>query len=124
MHERYIAGMNNPQMLSGRVRIRQAIGQSGAVLRVKLENVSNIDAAAILVAETNLPIAQPLAAGSELSFEILVPALDERERYNVRAHIDLTGSGDVTAGDSISTKAYPVLTQNYPNDVTIEVNKV
>lgn len=116
--------MSGARTLFGRVRLREAIGKAGATLRVKLEDVSRIDAAATLVAEAVFPIARPLDAGAELPFALAVPEVDDRARYNVRAHVDLTGSGDITAGDRISTAAHPVLTQGDPDDVTIEAIEI
>lgn len=116
--------MSEARTLSGRVRLREAIEKTGATLRVKLEDVSHIDASATLVAEAIFPISQPLNAGTELPFTISVPEVDNRARYNVRAHVDLTGSGAITAGDHISTAAYPVLTQGNPDNVTIEAIEI
>lgn len=116
--------MTGPRTISGRVRLREAIGKPGATLRVTLEDVSRADAAATLVAEAILPIARPLDAGVELPFALAVPEVDDHARYNVRVHIDLTGSGDITVGDRISTAAHPVLTQGNPDDVTIEAIEI
>lgn len=116
--------MTGPRTVSGRVRLREAIGQPGATLRVKLEDVSRADDAATLVAEAILPIVRPLEAGVELPFALAVPEVDDHACYNVRVHVDLTGSGDITAGDRISTAAYPVLTQGNPDDVTIEAREI
>jgi uncharacterized lipoprotein YbaY len=116
--------MTEPRTISGRVRLREAIGKPGATLRVKLEDVSRADAASTLVAEAILRIARPLDAGVELPFVLAVSEVDEHARYNVRVHVDLTGSGDITAGDRISTAAYPVLTQGNPDEVTIEAIEI
>ncbi|WP_414222682.1 YbaY family lipoprotein [Cupriavidus necator] len=116
--------MNGQRTLTGRVRLREAIGKTGATLRVLLEDVSRTDAAATLVAEAAFPIARPLDAGTELPFSLTVAQIDGRARYNVRVHVDMTGSGEITAGDRISTVAHPVLTQGNPDDVTIEAREI
>lgn len=116
--------MIETRTLSGRVHLREGVDKTGATLRVKLEDVSRIDASATLIAEVILPITQPLHAGTELPFTIVVPDMNNHAHYNVRAHVDLTGSGDITKGDHISTAAYPVLTQGNPDIVTIEAIKI
>jgi hypothetical protein len=116
--------MRGPRILSGRVRLREALEQSGATVHVRVEDVSRADAAATLVAEAILPLRSPLAAGAELPFSLAIPDVDERARYSVRVHVDTTGSGDITAGDRISTVAHPVLTQGNPDDIVIEAKKI
>ena len=116
--------MTTPKTVFGLVRLREAISQPGGVLRVKLEDVSRIDAAARLIVEVAVPITHPLDAESELPFTLVVPDVDDSAHYNVRAHVDMTGSGMISPGDRVSTVAHPVLTQGYPNEVTIEAREV
>lgn len=116
--------MTESRTVSGRVRLREAISSPGAILRVKLEDVSRADAAAKLIVEAVVPIAQALQAGAELPFLLAVPNFDERVHYNVRAHVDMTGSGEVSSGDRVSTVACPVLTWGSPDEVTVEAKAI
>lgn len=93
-------------------------------MRVKVEDVSRLDAAAVAIAETVLPLAAGAAAGADIAFSITVPATDERATYVVRAHVDTSGSGDISAGDLVSSQAYPVLTQGHPDRVVVEARKI
>ena len=52
---------------------------------------------------------------------LTVPEVDEHARYDVRVHVDRSGSGEVSPGDRITTRAYPVLTQGAGDHVEVEV---
>lgn len=107
----------------GQVRLRHAVS-APATVHVRLEDVSRADAEAELVAELTLPLAASLPAGAELPFAIIAPEIDGHARYSVRAHVDVSGTGDVTVGDLLSTAAYPVLTLENPDEVTVEVHLI
>lgn len=115
--------MSGPRTLHGVVRLRDAAPRPGS-LRIKVEDVSRADAAARVVAEVVLPLGRALAAGATVPFSVTVPELDESARYGVRVHIDCNGSGQVDAGDLISTQSYPVLTQGNRDSVDIEVRAI
>ena len=115
--------MSGPRTVSGTLRLADAVAP-GAIVRVKLEDVSRLDAAAVVVAEAVLPLASGAAAGADIPFSITVPAADEAASYGVRAHVDTTGSGDISPGDLVSTQAYPVLTQGNPDRVLVEARKI
>ena len=115
--------MSGPRTLRGVVRLRNAVS-APCTLRVKIEDVSRADAAARAVAEAVVRLEQPLAAGANVPFSITVPEVSESIRYNVRAHIDCSGSGEINVGDLISTQAYPVMTQEHADNVTVEVEAV
>jgi len=115
--------MSVPRLLCGVVRLRDA-APTPSSLYVKVEDVSRADAAARLVAETIVPLEQPLAAGSTVPFSIMIPEVSEGVRYNVRAHIDCSGSGEIRAGDLISTQAYPVFTLWHTDSVVVEVEAI
>jgi hypothetical protein len=67
------------------------------------------------------PLTRPLKAGEKLTFTLTAPSVDERARYNIRVHVDCSGSGYVSSGDRISTQSYPVLTQGASDHVDVEV---
>lgn len=107
----------------GRVRFREEV-PAPATLHLHLDDVSRADAAATPVAELIVALAAPMPAGAELPFAIIAPAIDERDRYAVRVHVDVSGTGEVEVGDLLSTTAYPVLTQGAPDDVTVEAHVI
>ena len=115
--------MSGPRTLRGVVRLRDAAPKPNS-LRVKVEDVSRADAAAQVVAETIVPLERPLSAGDTIPFSITIPEISEGVRYNVGAHIDCSGSGEIRAGDLISTQAYPVITQGHADSVVVEVQAI
>jgi len=64
--------------------------------------------------------------GKAVPFELEVPveAIDEKGIYSVRAHVDVSGSGEVEEGDLLSTHSYPVLTHGYPGEAQVEVKQI
>ena len=115
--------MSGSRTLSGVVRLRDAARTAGT-LRVKVEDVSRADAAARPVAEAIVTLAQPLPAGATVPFSVTVPAVSDAISYAVRAHWDCDGSGQISDGDLISTRAYPVLSRGQADRVEIEVQAI
>jgi hypothetical protein len=116
--------VSGPQTISGSVVFAEPIPAGGGTVHVLLEDTSRADAAATVVAEAVEPLSKALAAGEQLAFRLTVPEVDDRARYGIRVHVDCSGSGEVSAGDRISTRAYPVLTQGAPHHVDVEVVKI
>jgi len=94
---------------------------AGATVRVVVEDVSSVDGASTIVAEAAHRLTQELERGDRCTFDLVVNDVDARATYNVRAHIDLTGSGTRTTGDQITARSYPVLTFGAPERADIEV---
>lgn len=93
---------------------------STAVFEVR--DVSRTDAPSKLVAcaeQRDLSL-QP---GDRLPFTIPVPDPDPAASYSVRVHVDVTGNGDISAGDLLTTRAYPVLTHGAAAHVEVELRK-
>jgi uncharacterized lipoprotein YbaY len=107
----------------GKVRFTDAVS-APATIHVRLEDVSRADAASTLMAELVLPLATSLPAGAELPFAIIAPHSEERASYSVSVHVDVSGTGDVTVGDLLSTVSYPVLRSGAPDDVTVEAHRI
>jgi putative lipoprotein len=96
-----------------------------ALLVAQVEDVSRADAPSKVIAEqVRQRVTLPRAADRSLPFEIRVPrdSIDARSRYNVRVHVDVSGTRSVTSGDFLSTTASPV-TPEHP-DVAVEVRRV
>jgi putative lipoprotein len=91
---------------------------------VQVEDVSRADAPSRVVGEQRMRRVE-LPPGGRLPFEIEVPAdeLDERMSYSVRAHIDVSGSGEVDPGDLLTTQSYPVLS-GAGDEAVVSVNPV
>lgn len=92
----------------------------GAVVRVRVEDVSLADAPARTVAERVVPAASATSGPVRLT----VGDIDPRARYAVRVHVDVQGSGTVTPGDLVSTAAHPVLTFGHPSAVRVPLRRV
>jgi putative lipoprotein len=116
--------VSGPRILSVAVVFAEPIPAGGGTVRVVLEDTTRADAAATVVAQSVEPLTRPLAAGGRLPFRLTVPELDEHARYNVRVHVDRSGSGEISAGDRITTRAYPVLTQGAGDHVEVEVVEI
>jgi putative lipoprotein len=115
--------MPGPRTVSGAVVFKQAVPAHGTI-RVRLEDTSRADAAARVLAEVIEPLTEPVAAGERRLFRLTVPDVDERARYEVRVHVDRSGSGVISPGDLITTRAYPVLTRGASDHVDVEVVEV
>jgi putative lipoprotein len=96
-----------------------------AKVLVQVEDVSRADAPSSVVGEQELKGVK-LQKGAVLPFTITLPAeaIDERNSYSVRAHVDLTGSGKVEVGDLVSTQSHPVLTRGSGNEAVVPVKRV
>jgi len=100
-------------------------GADKADVIVQVEDVSRADAPSIVISEYRKRHVR-LTPGEVLPFKIKVPAdrIEPNHSYSVRAHIDVSGSGEVEKGDFITTQSYPVLTRGYGNDVRLSVQRV
>ena len=97
-----------------------------ASLTVVVEDVSRADDLATPVAQHRRQ--QVLLPGGQegVPFTVEVPEelIDGRARYSVRVHVDMSGSGDLTDGDYISTQSIPVLTLGAGDEVVVPVQRV
>ena len=74
----------------------------------RIENVSRADTRSVCVAE-QVQEDVAVADNGEIEFSIAIhEELEPSSHYAVRAHLDVTGTGDVTSGDYVSTVSYPV----------------
>ena len=97
---------------------------AAATVRIVVEDVSRLDASAPVIAETVLDRVEIGPDASPLKFSIPVGDVDGITHYNVRAHVDAGGSGDVSVGDLVSTQAHPVLTFGAPDRVAVALQHV
>lgn len=78
-----------------------------ATVRVCVEDVSRLDVAALVVGEQVLRDVL-LSASEPVRFVVAVEQLLPDRVHSVRAHIDLSGDGQVTPGDFVSTQHHSV----------------
>ncbi|WNM61900.1 YbaY family lipoprotein [Candidatus Nitrospira neomarina] len=92
---------------------------------IYVEDVSRADAPSIVVGMQRQH-GVLLHAGSMVQFVVEIPVelVDQRRSYSVRAHIDVSGSGEVKVGDFVSTQTYPVLTHGHGTSVYVSVKRV
>ena len=96
-----------------------------ADVAVYVEDISRADAPATVIGQQ---IQKGVAArpGARIPFTIEIPAklIQDKSLYSIRAHIDVSGSGDVTVGDFVSTETYPVLSRGHGASATVKVRRV
>ncbi len=110
-----------PRTVTVSVVVTESVTAAGAIARVLVEDVSRADAPATIVAEVTRPLTDGIDAGERFTVELSVPEVDDRTTYNVHAHVALSGSGQLSSGDRITTRSYPVLTRGAPDRVDVEV---
>ncbi|MDZ7693792.1 MAG: YbaY family lipoprotein [Balneolaceae bacterium] len=107
-------------LIQGQVIIEADIESfSGATLNIYLQDVSRMDAPARIVHEQILPnISHNKGQPTHLGFSMDVDDTDDARhpRYNLRAHLDKSGSGEVDKDDLVTTRSYPVNLQEDPRD--------
>jgi uncharacterized lipoprotein YbaY len=96
--------------VEGTVRVQGVREEAhGAITRVRVLDVSRADAAATTVGEVTIQgCALRPDAANDIPFSLEVPDLDPRRTYAATAHVDVTGSGETTAGDYLTTQHVPV----------------
>ncbi|MEZ4684205.1 MAG: YbaY family lipoprotein [Caldilineaceae bacterium] len=98
---------------------------AGATVYVRLEDVSRLDAAAILVAETLLPAVALRGQGQDrLHFTLEAALPDPKAHYSLRVHVDVDGDGQISRGDYITMESYPVRPSEAPQPLAIRVREV
>ena len=102
----------------------------GAIAHVYLEDVSYVDAAAVVVAEAVIPDVrhEPIGNGAhDTVLPFTLPAtpgattIDPRNDYAVRVWVDRDGDGQQGPGDLYSDQSYRVLTRGFGRTVTITI---
>src|SRR5512138_55033 len=118
--------MSGNRVIHGQLVLpKSELPSEAASVLVQIEDVSRADAPSGVVAEQRLPGVR-LQPGGVIGFSIEVPndRINPRSRYSVRAHVDVSGSGEVERGDLVSTQSHPVLSPGTTDDVAIPVRKV
>ena len=99
-----------PWQLEGEIRFRDSQSPvADSDIYVRLEDVSRADGLAISVAEQVMRHASLASApGSAIPFSIEVPATGNWADWNLRVHVDVSGSGTVSKGDHVTVQSYPI----------------
>ena len=118
--------MSQQPLVTGEVRFEpQPPPFGGARLRVQLQDVTQADAPARVVAEQ---VIEGVSRGGETTgvpFTLLGSAeLDPRSTYILSAHLDLSNSGEITPGDFITMESFPVRAGDRPARVDVTVRRV
>lgn len=111
--------------LQGRLRVpAPAASVRCAQLTIRVLDVSRADAAATPVAELIMPWSAEAGASGDTRFALDVPLLDPRSNYALSAHIDVNGSGEVSAGDYLTTTHIGVTEQDTHRVVDVPVQAI
>ena len=103
----------------------QDYSQSGdASVRVVVEDVSELDASARIIAEKHLET--NVAPGKHIVITVDVPLneLDPRRSYNVRAHVSRNRTDAIQPGDLITTQSIPLRLEKHESRVTVPLREV
>jgi putative lipoprotein len=116
--------MADARTLSGSLVFRDPVPPGGGTVRIVLEDTSRADARATVVAEAIQVLPGPIPAGQRRAFSLVVPQVDDAARYGLRAHMNRSGSGELSGGDFITVQAYPVLTHGATDRVDLELVQI
>jgi uncharacterized lipoprotein YbaY len=86
-----------------------AVDLSGASVKIRLDDVSRMDAESVPLGEhavMNLP--RGASTASALPFEVRAAGLKAGARYTLWAHVDMDRDGQVSVGDFITMEDFPV----------------
>ena len=117
---------SSPQVIRGQIVFEDdASAFSDATLYVTLEDVTYADSKAIIVGTVvKENISYDPAAPEPLTFELPVEVPERNALYNIRAHFDLDGDGEISPGDYVNTQSYPVITRGHPLEVSVRVSRI
>jgi putative lipoprotein len=98
---------------------------AGAVLRARVEDMSIADRRPSVIGSGSVRLdSAPEDDLVVITVRVQEQDVDMRASYGVFVHLDLTGSGEIDAGDAITTRSYPVLTQGNPSRAEVELHRV
>jgi putative lipoprotein len=102
-----------------------SVPERAADMAVYVEDISRADAPSSVIGEQRQK-GVALRPGARIPFTIEVPArfIQDNSLYSIRAHIDVSGSGEVAVGDFVSTETYPVLSRGHGTSATVKVRRV
>lgn len=118
--------MSSQFLLEGEITFaKTGTSFSGATAYIRLEDVSQADAASKIVSEQVVKDISHQQGGEEkVQVSLQSQTLDERASYIVSVHVDVDGDGQISKGDYINMNSYPVLTFGYSNQISVCVQEV
>ena len=82
---------------------------SGASVKVRVDDVSRMDAESIpLVEHAVKSLPSGATTASAIPFELRAGGLRADARYTLRAHVDMDRDGQISVGDFITMEDFPV----------------
>jgi len=98
---------------------------SDATVYVRLVDVSRIDAASEIVAESVLPaVSLDMDKENSFAFSIQGELPNRTAHYIVSVHIDVDNDGKLSKGDYFTTQSFPVLTHGYSDHAVVRVTPI
>ncbi len=92
----------------------------GAVVRVRLLDVTLLDAPARVVAEETITDVQhPAGAEEAVAFELRGEPVPDGTDVIVDVHVDLNGNGRVDVGDFVTTVSHPVSARGETSGIVV-----
>ena len=123
-----LAASDNPgnrRVVRGEIALEEgSLALGDAVIYVRLEEVTEADAPARVVAEERLTGFDACLGAGRIPFRLTVGEVDARASYSVAVLVDLDGDGRAGPGDFRSMQSYPVLTHSFPGEVCVKVRRV
>jgi uncharacterized lipoprotein YbaY len=113
--------------LEGVVRFRDPPPKlSDATVRVRLSDTSRADASSETVAEQTIEgvSLESDGAGDGVRFAFFAPELRPGRSYSLAAHVDVSCSGEIEAGDHITMESVPVEPRSAGTQLEITVCQV
>ncbi len=95
-----------------------------ATLRVQVLDVTEQDAPAAVVAETRQVVSHRVGRQDRFTFELECDQPGAGERYDLAAHVDLNGNGEVEAGDLVTTASHALPPPCAAEEVALAVREV
>lgn len=113
-------------VVSGRVLLEGWRGEPGpATVYARLLDTSWIDAPARTVDKVVLhDVRLDEIQDKGITFSLVAQEVDPRSRYEVSVLVDLDGDGETSVGDYRNTTSFPVLTQGFPDEVEVLVQRI
>jgi putative lipoprotein len=90
---------------------------------VEVRDVSVIDAPSTVVASKVLK-GKKVSAGTEVPFTLEMPSVAPNRRLELRVHVDMSGNGQVTPGDYLTTESIAVPHEGTTAPLSVRVKKV
>jgi uncharacterized lipoprotein YbaY len=105
----------------GVLHIPGEIPQRAARLVLRVLDAGRADAASEVIAEKVITDAR---LASNTPFEVSVPSNTVGPSYILQVHVDVAGTGTISAGDYLTTQSYPVLAGGPDEDLDIELKGI